>query len=116
MPSTRESRTDEELLHDFLLLVVKYIHRVASGSGELIREAATDDSPVRLRNQLVELQVGVVVRMLTLIDGTSAPSDWPALELINAETGDSLSDDLTWAFSEVEGDYVVASETPNQTE
>jgi hypothetical protein len=116
MPSTREPWTDKELLHDFFWMAVRHIQRVASDSGELIREAAADDSPVHLPNRLVELQVGDVVRILTFIDETSAPSDWPALELINAETGKSLSDDLTWAFSEVEGDYLVASQTPNQTE
>ena len=97
-------------------MVVKYIYRVASESGDQIREAAIDDNPNRLENRLVELQVGAVVRMLSLIDGTSVPSDWPSLRLVNAETGESISNDLVWAFSDVEGDYLVTSKPSKETE
>ncbi len=116
MFSTPNPWTDEELLHTFLEMVVRYVYRAASESGEMIREAAADDDPSRLQDRLVELQVGAVVRILSIIDGTSAPGDWPGLELVNAETGKPLSNDLAWAFSQVEGDYLLAGQTPNQTE
>jgi hypothetical protein len=115
MITTPKPQTDEELLHDFLWLVVKHIYRVASESGDQIREAAADDNPNRLRDRLVELQVGGAIRVLSLIDGTSAPSGWPRLQLVNAETGESLSDQLTWALSDVEGDFLVANGTSNQS-
>lgn len=80
-----------------------------------VREAAMDENPNRLRDRLTELQTGVVLRLFTIIDGTSRPSDWPSIYLVNGDTGESLSDDLQWAFSEVEGDFVL-SDSPLEPE
>jgi hypothetical protein len=114
--TTPEPWTNEKLLHYFLSEVVKYIFEVASVSCEPTIDAAAGDNLDRLRNQLVELQVGVAVHILSLIDATNPPSAWPGLKLVNAETGESLSDYLTWAFSRVERKYLATRAPEDRAE
>ncbi len=51
-------------------------------------------------------------RVFSLIDGTSGPSDWPSLRLMNTATGEPLSTDLAGALSDVESEYLDTIEPP----
>jgi hypothetical protein len=101
--------TNQRILHEFLLPVVEHIYRVAELSIEGVREAAANENPNRLKDRLVELQVGLVADVFSYIDGASGPTDWPGIKLVNAETGESLSDNLAWDLSHVEGEFLLTT-------
>lgn len=110
MDTPPSSWTSEDALRTFLLMIVRDIYKTAAQSADSLRDAAYDPNPHRIRDRVIELQVGVVSRIFSLIDGTSAPSDWPGIKLVHGVTGEVLSDNLAWDFSAVEGAYLDASE------
>lgn len=99
---SRKNWTNEEILRKFLLAVTERIYKVASESIDQFQEAASDENPNRLQDRLVEIQIGVLVDVLSFIDGARGPTDWPGMKLVNAETGETLSDDLAWELSGIE--------------
>jgi hypothetical protein len=103
--------TDQEMLHEFLWAIIQHINTVASKSTEGVREAASSENPNRLRDRLIEIQMAVVGRIFSYIDGTSGPSDWPGINLVNAQTGERLSIDLAWELSSIEGEYLGSNES-----
>lgn len=110
MDETPSSWTSEEALRTFLRLIIRDISKTAAQSVDRLRDAAYDPNSHRITDLIIELQVGVVSRIFSLIDGTSAPSDWPGIKLVHGVTGEVLSDHLAWDFSAVESEYLDASE------
>jgi hypothetical protein len=110
--------TNEEVLHEFLLTTVRYVYRTAELSLGPIREDAIDENPNRLKDRLVELQIGILSIAFGLIDGVSGPTYWPGLRLVNAETGEDLSEKmpLQSALAHVEGEYILSIEPPPDEE
>ena len=113
---SRQSWTNQTVLHEFLRSIVRHIYRVASQSVDGIREAAADENPNRLQDRLVELQGAVVDRIFSFIDGTSGPTDWPGIKLVNAETGKSLSDNLAWDLASIEGEFLTNFESSTESD
>lgn len=105
MSGSDQPMNNQEILHELLLSIVEHIYRAASESADLIRETAVDENPNRLKDRLVELQGSVVDHIFSVIDGGSLPTGWPEIKLVNADTGESLCDDLAWEMSRVEGEF-----------
>ena len=116
MTDTKKAWTNEEILHEFLWLIVSNIYRWASESVDGVREDAADENLNRLKDRLVNLQIGIVGHVFSLIDGSSGPTDWPGIKLVNAETGEPLSGDLDWELSHIEGKYLDVIEPPLEEE
>jgi hypothetical protein len=90
------------MLEEFLRITLIDIYRTASQWTDTIQDTASDEAPNYLRDRLVELQIGAIVNIFSLVDGTIGPTVWPGVKLVNAETGKSLSDDLCWELSRIE--------------
>jgi hypothetical protein len=106
MAGSKKAWTNEEILHKFLWAVTERIYRVASESTNQFREVASDENPNRSKDRLVEIQIGVLADVFSLIDGARGPTDWPGIKLVNAETGEALSNDLAWDLSSVESEIL----------
>ncbi len=104
--STGKQWTNKEILHEFLWTIVELAYEYGSKSAEELRETAASDSPEELKHRLINIQLGIVNVAFGLIDGRSGPSDWPGIKLVNAETGETLSDDLDVALVTVEHEYL----------
>lgn len=102
MTNSKTSWTKETLRDYFLRAIVTDIHDTASKWSDGVRDAAHDEHPNQLRDRLIELQIGVVVSMFSLIDGSRGPTSWPGIKLVNGETGKSLSNELCWELSRME--------------
>lgn len=98
--------TNERLLNEFLEGIVRFIYRTASQSIDVVREAAADENPNRLIDRLIELEGAVVDRIFSYIDGGGAPTHWPNIKLVNADTNETLSEDLASELARVEGEYI----------
>lgn len=107
MSGSEQTWTNEEVLGLFLRTLIDRIYRTASSAVESTREAATSKNPNRLRDRLIELQMGVLTDVLGLVDGSSGPTEWPGIRLVNGETGEVLAEELDWELSRVEGEYIL---------
>lgn len=94
--------TNEKVLEEFLRTILIDIQDAASRWSDVIRDAASDPNPARLRDRLAELQIAVLVNAFSVIDGASGPTYWPGIRLVNAANLTSLSDDLCWELSRIE--------------
>jgi hypothetical protein len=103
---SKKAWTNKEILHQFLWAVTERINRVAAESINQFREVASEENPKRLKDRLVEIQIGVLADVFSLIDGARGPTDWPGIKLVNAETGESLSNNLAWDLSSVESEIL----------
>ena len=105
MANSSEPWTNEAILSALLKSVVSDIYERATENHEVI-EAVTDGNFSRLSDQLVELQMGVLDSLFSLIDGSRRLDDWPGVKLVNGETCEPLAPDLGWELSRVESEYL----------
>lgn len=103
MADSGKSWTNQEMLEEFLTIIVTDIYRTAFQCIDAIRDAAMNENPSRLKDRLIDLQIGTVASIFSLIDGASGPTYWPGVQLVDAKTGETLSSDLRSAFSRIEG-------------
>lgn len=108
MPEHPQVWTNQAILREFLKGVVQYVYAV---NVDAVREAASEENPNRLRDRLIDIQIGVIADIFAYIDGATGPSDWPGIKLVNGETGESLSDELAWDLSSVEGEFLESFES-----
>jgi hypothetical protein len=116
MTESKKSWTNEEILQEFLSVIVKNIYKNASEAIDGIREDAADENSMHLRNRLIEIQMGVITDIFDFIDGRTAPVGCPEIKLVNAATCEPLSDDLAWDLSRVEGEIIDIFDPPFQEE
>lgn len=106
MENEERHLTTQELLQEFMLFIVKDTYETASQRAQAVREAALDDNINRVTDILVNVYLGGIVLLFTLIDGRAQPVKWPYIRLVNSETNENLSDDLAAALSRAEDEYL----------
>lgn len=97
--------TNERILRELFWQILEDVHKVAQNT-ELFREDALDDNPRRLYDRLMHFQLGLLDTLCSYLDGSRGPTDWPGVMLVNAETGEPLSDDFRSALSRIEGEFI----------
>lgn len=114
MKSEERAWTNEGILQEVLTQILRDIYKIASSPETRVnlREALEDESIIRFRDRLVSLQIGPLLDLMRFLDGAIGPLDWPGLKLVNAETGETLSQDLQWSFSVAESTVIDEVEPP----
>jgi hypothetical protein len=104
--------SNKEVLHEFLWTLVEYVYRTASGAMDSIREVAADPDPTKLRDSLVEFQLIPILEIFAHPDGRIGPDSetWPGIQIVNAETGEPLSDDWALDLAEIRADYLLKTD------
>ncbi len=102
MTTNHTSWTNDDILDTFLRVILTDIYQAAQDEIESVRDAANANNPNRLRDRLVELQLGVFIKMCALVDGSTGPTNWPGIRLANDETGETLTENLCWEVSRTE--------------
>jgi hypothetical protein len=91
--------TTQEILHELFTTVQHGMQTRSQSFIPLIEEAVKGDSPDVLEQRLNLIQEGVVLDVLALIEGLTGPTVWPGLSLVNAETGEMLTEFPTWDWA-----------------
>ena len=101
MTASPQTPTNPDVLHQLLSLIVRTAYERATQSIEGVLSDASEPDCVHLQERLVSLQLAMVNHLFSLIEGSSGPTDWPKFKLVNAETNEALSDELTWDLGSV---------------
>jgi hypothetical protein len=104
--------TNEEIRRVVLSRIVEQMYKDPETYLDLIREAALDNDLRELKTLLHNMELGMALEIFYLLDGGTAPAYWPGIMLVNAETGENLSEDWLSDFSRAEGEYIIATEPP----
>jgi hypothetical protein len=115
MSDSNGNWTNENLLREFLAVIVKDIYESSSQSINRFRDASTMDDQ-QIKEQLVNLQLGLISGVFGLIDGSRRPREWPGVKLVHGETGEVLTEDLNWELSAAESLYLDEIEPPADEE
>lgn len=98
--------TNRKILREFFWEILESINSFSSETLPYFREDALHGSDEELKKRIINLQKGTLWRVLTLIDGTTGPSEWPGVTLVNRETREELSTNFGSAYSRVEGEFL----------
>jgi hypothetical protein len=98
--------TNQGILHELLWQIIDYSYRMSKETVKTIQSTGFYEDDKRIENFLVNIQWIPENSIITYIDGTCGPTEWPGIALVNAETGEKLSDNLEWDFSSIEGEYL----------
>jgi hypothetical protein len=104
--------TNEDIRHEVLSHIIRIAYMESDVSLQALREEALDNDLDELRKRLINIKLGMALRIFYLLDGGTAPAYWPGIMLVNSETGENLSEDWLSDFSRAEGEYIIATEPP----
>ena len=112
MTEDKKSCTNREILDEFLHLIVHDCYDQSPDTVAALRDEASYEETYHLRDWLIQLEIGVAAGIFSIIDGARGPSGWPGIKLVNAETGESLAEELQWELSRVESSFVGTETDP----
>ncbi|MBN1314075.1 MAG: hypothetical protein JXA42_01360 [Anaerolineales bacterium] len=99
--------TNKDILHELLWQMIDFSYRMSKETVKTIQSTGFDEDEQSIENFLFNIQWIPENTIITYSDGTCGPTEWPEIDLVNAETGEKLSDILEWDFSSIEGEYIV---------
>jgi hypothetical protein len=98
--------TNKEVLDTFLRYILSGIDTHAFQAAEWSHNSGLIENPEKIKQEIMNYELVGVLRVFGLIDGVIGPTTWPGVKLVNAETGEDLSDDLAWDMSAAEKKYL----------
>jgi hypothetical protein len=101
--SQSTSWTNEKILHELFWFLLEDIYRIDSEKLLQFRETVLHSTDEELKEWIASHRL---LSMMTLLDRSRGPLDWPGITLVNRETGEGLSEDFEMAYSRVEGEYM----------
>ncbi|MBN1314076.1 MAG: hypothetical protein JXA42_01365 [Anaerolineales bacterium] len=98
--------TNKDILHEFFWQTIDYRYRIAKREATVIKNTELYKDETKFEAYLVKLLRDAAIFIFSYLDGTSGPAEWPGIALVNAETGEKLSDNLARDYSLIEKEYL----------
>jgi hypothetical protein len=102
--------TNDEIIHEFLWILVNNIYDLSDITVESFREICGSEDDDALRKRIIAERLRSMITLFAMLDDAIGPSDWPGITLANRKTGERLTEaEIAWEFSSVEGEYLDTS-------
>lgn len=87
--------TNREIYREVFRDIIRRISEDAAREVTLknFKEALAKEDTADLEDMLVEVQLSPLYYLMLFLDGAIGPSIWPGVQLVNAQTGEPLSND-----------------------